>query len=586
MIWLQIFFYLLGISVLLLGILLRDESLPWRFILYTDGDMTADHGYLKYYKEKTQPQVQFFPGNTESVVNPDVHTVAIVFNNAKPDLLKFAKTNIIGISLEPLAFSNLSKDNVEYISKNYDTYILSNASDYQLPFLSNYQFIPSLKVDNFRMYDKTSLISIMVSEKQILEGHKYRYELVDAILQSGLPIDIFGRGADKFKSRFPDDVRIKGEFKSDELYGAYKFTIAVENNRELNYISEKYTNALAYNTVPIYLGAPNLESIFGPNAAIFLTGNIREDIDLLETICKNPENYGLNLNFARKQLLVGGKANLFTFLAQKYAIPIKKIYDTVIVTGANDAYYTALKTQIASIHRHDVNYSVDQIIVLDLGLHMDHIEELKTFERVTVLNFPAERIRFSEQLHPKSYAWKYPFIVYVAEHFQCERIFWLDAGGCFMKSVEEVFQVIDKLGCLFVGSSHVNRSFIHTNAIKILGATEDELSSYQLCAGIAGYRTSSEYAKVFQETAYYSGVKACVFDMENKESSYKQQNIIAHRYDQSILSILVARYKYPIQDISIFGEFELKNATKEDSQAVIYIHRGSYQNLEGLKIVS
>jgi hypothetical protein len=51
------------------------------------------------------------------------------------------------------------------------------------------------------------------------------------------------------------------------VIGAYKFTIAFENSDEPDYVSEKVYNALAEGSVPIYMGAPNIER-FTPSHSI------------------------------------------------------------------------------------------------------------------------------------------------------------------------------------------------------------------------------------------------------------------------------------------------------------------------------
>ena len=48
-----------------------------------------------------------------------------------------------------------------------------------------------------------------------------------------------------------------------ELYRQYKFVIAFENSRANDYVTEKFYDPLLAGAVPIYLGAPNIET-FAP----------------------------------------------------------------------------------------------------------------------------------------------------------------------------------------------------------------------------------------------------------------------------------------------------------------------------------
>lgn len=84
-----------------------------------------------------------------------------------------------------------------------------------------------------------------------------RLGVLDRILQSDLDIDIYGRGW-----RIPDS-RFKGEleFKHTGLL-RYEYSVAIENSNEKNYISEKFTDCILCNTVPIYNGAPNIAEVY------------------------------------------------------------------------------------------------------------------------------------------------------------------------------------------------------------------------------------------------------------------------------------------------------------------------------------
>ena len=64
---------------------------------------------------------------------------------------------------------------------------------------------------------------------------------------------------------------------------------------------------------------------------------------------------------------------------------------------------------------------------------------------------------------------------------------------------------------------------------------------------------------------------------------YKGHPIKGHRHDQSILSILRSRFCTPVQELSVYGEWRSYSHAKE-SNAVIYVHRRSYSNLDGLKV--
>jgi hypothetical protein len=74
--------------------------------------------------------------------------------------------------------------------------------------------------------------------------------------------------------------------------------------------------------------------------------------------------------------------------------------------------------------------------------------------------------------------------------------------------------------------------------------------------------------KYIDEGFRYSQIKECCFGYRTN-----------HRHDQSIYSVLAKRYKLPYQSMSRFGEW--RDINYSDRQ-VIYVHRTSYHNVDGL----
>ena len=101
-------------------------------------------------------------------------------------------------------------------------------------------------LDQWAMHPKSKGVSMILSDKTQLEGHKLRH----AIAQAGLPIDVYG----------PSYTPI-GIDKSI-AYKDYRFAIVVEACREENFFSEHLLDALAYGCEPIYWGAPNIADYF------------------------------------------------------------------------------------------------------------------------------------------------------------------------------------------------------------------------------------------------------------------------------------------------------------------------------------
>jgi hypothetical protein len=222
------------------------------------------------------------------ITNDDDYSHVIILNTAMPMISPTVpKENVIGFAFEPPKFLNMSAQFIEYAKKNIGKYFIGDASGLGEPFIERYSHMwynPSLQ----REPEKTHIMSIMVSEKTNESGHDYRHKIVNRILESNLPIDIYGRGC-RFYSFMGDD-RVKGEFKELEPYEKYKYHICVENLPLNHYFSEKIMNSLLCKTTPIYMGCRHINEYFEGNT-IKLSGIIDDDMKRLDAICRNSDHY-------------------------------------------------------------------------------------------------------------------------------------------------------------------------------------------------------------------------------------------------------------------------------------------------------
>lgn len=243
----------------------------------------------------------------------DDYTHVIILNTAMPVLKNIPKKNVIGLAFEPPLFLGLSIEFVEYAEKYISKYIIGEKYDLPLPFIERQSYLFYTPPLNY-IPQKTKCMSIMVSEKNNAPGHKYRHMLVQRILSQNLPIDIYGRGCEKYTSNYINmntndnniifpfiskkkyiDPRLKGKFKEIEPYESYNFHICIENYKTNEYFSEKIINSLLCGATPIYLGCKNIESYF-PNSVIQLSGIIDKDVLLLSHILQNPNQYKKNID--------------------------------------------------------------------------------------------------------------------------------------------------------------------------------------------------------------------------------------------------------------------------------------------------
>ena len=270
-----------------------------KYIIKLFSDFTTPTELKKMYENICQVDKLDYYGEDKEIYITDGedYTHALIFNNATPVLNDIPKENVIGLANEPplyLARMFTYNNFMEYAKKNIHKYFMGDNSFHKEPFIEKYSYMVQLApLPHIPM--KNKFMSFIVSQKSLMaigEGYKYRLDILTYILNSNLPIDIYGRIC---KSINKEDERIKGEFKDYEPYENYQFHICIENFRTNAYVSEKVINPLLTNTTPIYLGCRNIDKYFGDNV-IQMSGDLQKDMMLINDIVINPEKYQKNID--------------------------------------------------------------------------------------------------------------------------------------------------------------------------------------------------------------------------------------------------------------------------------------------------
>lgn len=113
-------------------------------------------------------------------------------------------------------------------------------------------------VDFVASVQKEKKVSMIVSNKNNQYGnYKKRTALLNKIVASDLPVDIYGKKLNIHDSRYKGSPSYK--------YSAlipYAYSIAIESANEHNYITEKFFDCAMYHAIPIYNGAPNVGEVY------------------------------------------------------------------------------------------------------------------------------------------------------------------------------------------------------------------------------------------------------------------------------------------------------------------------------------
>lgn len=172
------------------------------------------------------------------------------------------------------------------IMKHFDfmmTY--ETRSDVWCPYLPKADWWRDAKARATPAKTEEAPIALFVSARLNYSG---RLDLVDE-LSKHIKIDSYGRYWHNRDLPGPD----LGKATKIETIGRHKFCLAVENSIETDYVTEKIYDCLGAGTVPIYLGAPNVDEFVPPgsyiNAAHF--GTAAELAAFIRYLCETPEAY-------------------------------------------------------------------------------------------------------------------------------------------------------------------------------------------------------------------------------------------------------------------------------------------------------
>ncbi len=124
---------------------------------------------------------------------------------------------------------------------------------------------------------KNKNVSIVSSDKEYCDLHKFRIELARECKRFNL--------ADTFGTFDGGDYAPISESLAD-----YKYSIVIENEISPLFFTEKLTNCFASMTVPIYLGATEIDNFFNPDGIIKISQT--SDIRSVLLQCSDEDYYG------------------------------------------------------------------------------------------------------------------------------------------------------------------------------------------------------------------------------------------------------------------------------------------------------
>ncbi|XP_027920317.1 glycoprotein 3-alpha-L-fucosyltransferase A [Vigna unguiculata] len=121
-------------------------------------------------------------------------------------------------------------------------------------------------------------------------ARNFRLQALEGLEKSNIKIDSYG-GCHRNRD---------GRVNKVEALKHYKFSLAFENSNEEDYVTEKFFQSLVAGTVPVVVGAPNIQD-FAPSPGSILHIKEIEDIEsvakTMRYLAENPEAYNQSLRW-------------------------------------------------------------------------------------------------------------------------------------------------------------------------------------------------------------------------------------------------------------------------------------------------
>lgn len=214
------------------------------------------------------------------------YTHAVLFNTARHDKA-IPKGNVIGFSHEPRQILGIDRNSeyIDFVKKNVYKYFISNSSGLPNNFIEKNTFICPFeygKSEN-ESYNHKNKMSMILSMKTFAPGHKMRHKIMREILKTDADIHFYGKGLNEIY----EDERVK-DFDWDIFnipYENYKYQIVIENLIDNKWSSEKLTNCIIKETIPIYYGSSDvIKSYYSNQNITFLNDDIKLNVEKILNI--------------------------------------------------------------------------------------------------------------------------------------------------------------------------------------------------------------------------------------------------------------------------------------------------------------
>lgn len=256
-----------------------------------------------------------------------------------------------------------------------------------------------------------------------------------------------------------------------------------------------------------------------------------------------------------------------------------------IVTSFDQAYFDLGITLLSGLFN-DEQGNIPKL-VYDIGLTAAQREFLLGLRSVYVVTPPWIDYNVPNWfLSPKNYVFKLLIMEHVRHIISDnDSVLWIDAGVYPAKGIDEIFSLIHSTGAFFVDHDDTaawpifNMTFTSDACVRSMHATVEEVAAHHVCSCLMGFRAGARFQRIFSDAfaasldpdaslgdkhpapaerilgkgkqdriAFHQAVlggpkNTKPIDIKELRATF---GYAGHRQDQSIISLLVARYRAPV----------------------------------------
>lgn len=182
-----------------------------------------------------------------------------LFTNRQLEQVKSVKTTIkVAWMIEarailPQSYEDLDRleNEFDYVITYYEDLLQRNPQKYKR-FLMGCCRIPG---DERKIYQKTQLLSHLVTRQLSTEAHRFRHQLAHHLTESQAPVTIFGANYTPYPTKL-------------EAHKDFMFSIIIMNSSENFFITEWIIDCFLCGTIPIFYGCPAVGDFFNPDGIL------------------------------------------------------------------------------------------------------------------------------------------------------------------------------------------------------------------------------------------------------------------------------------------------------------------------------